>query len=89
MERLNLKKTGSCHRPLWLLWVGEQFLPLQFVWSQYASRFKVDHWYRFAKQRLHWNIPNFGTPQQCQKWKSDNVNSVLSVRCAYLNGVFS
>jgi hypothetical protein len=68
VERLNLKKTGSCHRPLWLVWVGEQFLPLEFVWSQYASRFRVDHWYRFAKQRLHWNIPSFGTPQQCQKW---------------------
>jgi hypothetical protein len=68
VERLNLKKTGSCHRPLWLVWVGEQFLPLEFVWSQYAIRFGVDHWYRLAKQRLHWNTPSFGTPQQCQKW---------------------
>ena len=32
------------------------------------SRFGVDHWYRFAKQRLHWTLPNFATPHQCERW---------------------
>ncbi|WP_242412012.1 hypothetical protein A5482_006405 [Cyanobacterium sp. IPPAS B-1200] len=26
IERLKPKKTGALHRPLWLIWVGEQFL---------------------------------------------------------------
>jgi len=27
-----------------------------------------DHWYRFSKQRLHWTVPNFGTPKQSERW---------------------
>lgn len=54
VERLNPKSSGKKHRPLWLVWVGEQFLELKDVWCQYARRFGVDHWYRFAKQRRHW-----------------------------------
>ncbi len=73
VERLNQKSSGKKRRPLWLVWVGEQFLELKDIWSQYARRFErkkcvgfarlfhfavgVDHWYRFAKQRLHWTLP--------------------------------
>jgi len=65
---LNPKKTGEAHRPLWLIWVGEAFLSLEKVWSQYARRFGVDHWYRFAKQRLQ-ALPNLS----CKiKEKTDN-----------------
>lgn len=28
----------------------------------------VDHWYRFAKQRLHWTLPSFSTAQQSERW---------------------
>jgi hypothetical protein len=52
VERLNPKKTGEAHRPLWLIWVGEAFLSLEKVWSQYARRFGVDHWYRFALAKI-------------------------------------
>jgi hypothetical protein len=52
VERLNLKKTGSTHRPLWLVWVGFEFLPLEQIWSQYARRFGIDHWYRFALAKI-------------------------------------
>jgi len=52
VERLNLKKTENSHRPLWLVWVGEEFLALEQVWSQYARRFGVDHWYRFALAKI-------------------------------------
>lgn len=80
VERLNHKKTGNPHRPLWLVWVGEEFLTLEKVWSQYARRFGVDHWYRFAKQRLHWTLPSFSTPQQCEKWSDRNaVNDLATV----------
>jgi hypothetical protein len=46
---------------LWLTWVGEEIPPLEEVWSLYLRRFNIDHWYRFLKQRLHWNIPNLST----------------------------
>ena len=74
VERLEEKKTGEKHRPLWLIWVGKQFLALEKIWRQYTRRFGVDHWYRFAKQRLHWTLPKFGTPSQCQRWSDLMVN---------------
>jgi hypothetical protein len=27
-------------------------------------RFGIDHWYWFAKQRLHWTLPKFSTPKR-------------------------
>ena len=35
---------------------------------QYLRRFAIDHWYRFAKQRLHWTLPKLGTREQCERW---------------------
>jgi len=55
-------------KPMWLVWVGEQMPPLQEVWQKYLRRFTVDHWYRFAKQRLHWTKPRLGTPEQASQW---------------------
>ena len=40
-------------KPLWLIWVGQDLPSLTIVWQQYLRRFAIDHWYRFAKQRLH------------------------------------
>ncbi|WP_446684867.1 NF041680 family putative transposase (plasmid) [Cyanobacterium sp. IPPAS B-1200] len=74
IERLKQKKTGALHRPLWLIWVGEQFLSSSNIWIQYSRRFGVDHWYRFAKQRLHWTLPHFRTPESCQRWSNLIVN---------------
>jgi len=68
VERIKLRKSGKKHRNLWLVWVGEQFLELKDIWTQYARRFGVDHWYRFAKQRLHWTLPSFSTAQQSERW---------------------
>ena len=34
----------------------------------YLRRFTIEHWYRFAKQRLHWTLPNLGTKEQCDRW---------------------
>jgi hypothetical protein len=65
-----LKEDGSTRvtKPLWLAWVGEQMPPLSEVWRLYLRRFAVDHWYRFIKQRLHWTVPKFATPKQCERW---------------------
>jgi len=35
--------------------------PLEQTWRYYLRRFAVDHWNRFAKQRLHWTLPHVGT----------------------------
>lgn len=68
VQRLDDKGYAKKRRPLWLVWVGEQFLELKDIWSQYARRFGVDHWYRFTKQRLHWTLPNLSTAKQCERW---------------------
>jgi hypothetical protein len=68
VQRLNSQGSVKKHRPLWLVWVGEQFLELKDIWNQYARRFGVDHWYRFAKQRLHWTLPSLSTAQQSERW---------------------
>ena len=68
VQRLDSKGLIKKRRPLWLVWVGKQFLELKDIWKQYARRFGVDHWYRFAKQRLHWTLPNFGTAKQSERW---------------------
>ncbi|MDJ0590981.1 MAG: transposase [Pleurocapsa sp. MO_226.B13] len=38
VERLNPRSSGKKPRSLWLVWVGEQFLELKDIWSQYARR---------------------------------------------------
>ena len=45
-------------------------MDLKDIWSQYARRFQVDHWYRFAKQRLHWTLPNFSSTKQSERWSN-------------------
>jgi hypothetical protein len=55
-------------RPLWLVWIGEGEPELSQIWRQYLRRFAIDHWYRFAKQRLHWTLPKLGTREQCERW---------------------
>jgi hypothetical protein len=68
VEKLTPHLKTKKSRPLWLVWVGEQFLALEKVWQEYLRRFGVDHWYRFVKQRLHWTLPNLSTPTQCERW---------------------
>jgi hypothetical protein len=50
----------------WFGWQGEP-PPTQW-WRYYNRRFCVDHWYRFAKGRLHWLLPKVATAQQGQCW---------------------
>ena len=67
VERLK-NQSGQFTKPLWLAWVGEEMLPLNEVWRLYLRRFAIDHWYRFAKQRLHWTLPKLSSPKQCERW---------------------
>lgn len=68
VERLNLDGSARVTKPMWLAFVGEQMPSLPEIWRLYLRRFGVDHWYRFAKGRLHWTVPKFSTPQQCDRW---------------------
>ncbi len=64
IEQLDSPKS----KPLWLAWHGEQMPTLIEVVQLYLRRFTIEHWYRFAKQRLHWTLPNLGTKEQCDRW---------------------
>lgn len=55
-------------KPMWLSWLGGQMPSLEQTWRSYLRRFAVDHWNRFAKQRLHWTLPHFGTTELAERW---------------------
>jgi hypothetical protein len=59
---------GTRRKPkiLWFAWVGEA--PPPQWWDAYPRRFPLDHWYRFAKGRLHWTRPRVATPEQGDRW---------------------
>jgi hypothetical protein len=63
VEHLEPHQSWRISKPLWLAWVGEEMPLLSEVWRLYLRRFAVDHWYRFAKQRLHWTLPKLSTPR--------------------------
>jgi hypothetical protein len=50
--------------------------PVEQLWLQYLRRFafaerllwRIEHWYRFAKQRLHWTQPQLGMTQAGERW---------------------
>ncbi len=66
VERLQGSETRRKPRLLWFAWVGNE--PPEHWWSLYSQRYPIDHWYRFAKGRLHWTSPRLATPAQCERW---------------------
>lgn len=57
-------------KPLWLAFVGLEEPPLETLWRLYLRRFLIEHWYRFAKGRLHWTLPRFSSPAQHERWSA-------------------
>jgi len=55
-------------KPLWLAWLGQTMPPLDRLWLNYLRRFAVEHWYRFAKQRLYWTHPQFSSLRATECW---------------------
>ena len=55
-------------KPLWLIWTGQIRPPISQLWRQYLQRFSLEHWYRFAKQRLFWTKPKLNSHQACECW---------------------
>jgi DDE superfamily endonuclease len=62
-------KAGKRHfKPLWLAWLGQTMPPLETLWLCYLRRFAIEHWYRFAKQRLYWTHPQLGSLRATERW---------------------
>lgn len=53
---------------LWLAWLGQTMPTLTALWRLYLRRFALEHWYRFAKQRLHWTQPQLSSTQASERW---------------------
>jgi hypothetical protein len=68
VERLAARGTRRDPKDFWVAWVGQPPPPLRAWWRLYLRRFAVDHWYRLAKQRLHWTLPRLSTPEQAERW---------------------
>lgn len=53
--RITVSGQGTAKRSpksMWLGWIGDEMPALEYTWRSYLRRFAVDHWNRFAKQRL-------------------------------------
>jgi hypothetical protein len=56
-----------------LLWIVMNVLEdvvstIDELWHKYLRRFALEHWYRFAKQRLHWTQPQLSSTQAAERW---------------------
>lgn len=77
--RITVSGQGTAKRSpksMWLGWIGDEMPSLEQAWRFYLRRFAVDHWNRFAKQRLHWTLPHFSTTELAERWS--NLMPLLS-----------
>ena len=68
IQRLESKGSRRLPKVIWIGWIGEEPPDSTTWWRYYMRRYAVDHWYRFAKQRLHWTLPMVSTPEQGERW---------------------
>lgn len=68
IQRKGKNLSADAAKPIWLACQLEQILSIVEFWPLYQRRFNIDHWNRFAKQRLHWTLPKLSTPSQGQSW---------------------
>lgn len=55
-------------RPLWLFWSGSNAFSLEALCQMYLARFGIEHFFRFAKQRLGLRCAKSPTLQACENW---------------------
>ena len=55
-------------RPRWLFWSGPNHLELAAVVQLYLLRFGIEHFFRFAKQRLGLTCAQSPTMTACENW---------------------
>jgi hypothetical protein len=69
VEQLNAD--GTIKQAMWLLEITSQpSLSMEKLWRLYLRRYCIDHWYRFAKQRLHANEPKLSRPERIDRWNN-------------------
>jgi hypothetical protein len=68
LERFEGKGTRRFPKVIWVAWIGAEPPEPRTWWQYYMRRYTVDHWDRFAKQRLYWTLPMFSTPEQGERW---------------------
>ena len=54
-------------KALWLAWQGPA-LPADVIWRYYQLRWPIESSIRWRKQRLHWTMPQFRSPEPCDRW---------------------
>ena len=52
VEFLKADGTPKYRRPLWLFWSGPSTVALEVIAQMYLARYGIEHFFRFAKQRL-------------------------------------
>jgi hypothetical protein len=55
-------------RPLWLFWSGPSAFSLEALCQMYLARFGIEHFFRFAKQRLGLLCAKSPTLRACENW---------------------
>ena len=68
VEFLKADGTTRYKRPLWLFWSGPQAIPLVNLALMYLARFVIEHFFRFAKQRLGLLAAHLGELGPIETW---------------------
>jgi hypothetical protein len=68
VEFLKADGTPRYKRPLWLFWSGPQGIVLSDLATMYLLRFTIEHFFRFAKQRLGLLAAHLGGLVQIETW---------------------
>jgi hypothetical protein len=68
VEFLTLAGQPKYQRPLWLFWSGPSSVALEALCEMYLVRFGIEHFFRFAKQRLGLLCAKSPTLQACENW---------------------
>lgn len=68
VEFLKDDGTPRYKRPLWLFWSGPYDTPLVAVTTMYLARFVIEHFFRFAKQRLGLLAAHLGEVEAIETW---------------------
>jgi hypothetical protein len=68
VEFFTLVGRPKYQRPLWLFWSGPSSVALESLCAMYLARFGIEHFFRFAKQRLGLLCAKSPTLQACENW---------------------
>lgn len=68
VEFLKADGTPKYRRPLWLFWSGSTTMTLEAITQMYLARYGIEHFFRFAKQRLGLLCAQTPTLAACETW---------------------